>query len=201
MRHNPASRSATISAISGAARSAVTSLTIVAPAASAASATTAFDVSTDSAAPVRARISPSITGTTRSSSTSAATLEAPGRVDSPPMSRIAAPSDSSVRRVRDRARRIEVAAAVGERIRRDVDDPHQRECMAIRVRRPVKRCPGDRWPRRCRARLGICSGAPAGGRLTPGSHPASARCDRSTRAPPPRGHGRRCCSTPGAPAS
>src|SRR4051812_21934915 len=90
MRQQSTSWSATTPASSGSPRNAVTSLTKLAPAASAAAATSAFEVSIDSCAPVAA--SPSITGRTRRSSSSAGTGSAPGRVDSPPMSRISAPS-------------------------------------------------------------------------------------------------------------
>src|SRR5579884_377904 len=74
--------------------SAVTSLTIVAPAWSAAWATSALEVSTHSRAEVPQSASPWMTGSTRAFSSSAVTGAAPGRVDSPPMSRISAPSAS-----------------------------------------------------------------------------------------------------------
>ncbi len=90
-----APRSAQSAAISGSPRRAVTSLTIVAPASSAAAATGAFEVSTETSRPTPA--SPSMTGTTRRSSSSAATGSAPGRVDSPPTSRISAPASASSR--------------------------------------------------------------------------------------------------------
>ena len=57
----------------------------------AARATEAFDVSTEMGASVILR-SASTTGTTRASSTAAGTGVAPGRVDSPPISRISQPS-------------------------------------------------------------------------------------------------------------
>ena len=53
------------------------------------------------------------------------TGSAPGRLDSPPMSRMSAPSREQLLAVRDRAAPASsVAAAVGERIGRDVDDAH-----------------------------------------------------------------------------
>ena len=68
----------------------------------------------------------SSTGTTRRSSSSTETPSEPGRVDSPPTSTIAAPS-STIRRAEATAIvGIEVHAAVGERIRRDVEDAHDR---------------------------------------------------------------------------
>src|SRR4051794_12479091 len=76
-------------------RSAVTSFTIVAPASIAASATTAFEVSIETSSPSRARAS--TTGWTRSSSSPDETASAPGRVDSPPTSRMSAPSAASSR--------------------------------------------------------------------------------------------------------
>ena len=74
-------------------RKAVTSLMISAPAAAAARATAAFEVSTLRAAVVFPA-SFSITGMTRRSSSSTVTAAAPGRVDSPPMSRMSAPSSA-----------------------------------------------------------------------------------------------------------
>src|SRR3954454_2153169 len=95
MRHTSHPASAQTPASSGSERSALTSLTSVAPAPSAARATLAFIVSIESCAPVsRSR---SRTGTTRRRSSSASTGSAPGRVDSPPTSRIAAPSAASSR--------------------------------------------------------------------------------------------------------
>ena len=89
MRQRYAPASATTPASSGSPRRAVTSLTRIAPRSSAARATSAFDVSIESGSspPSRSR-----TGTTRRSSSSAETPSEPGRVDSPPMSTIAAPS-------------------------------------------------------------------------------------------------------------
>src|SRR5688500_5707743 len=85
--------SATSPAMSGSKRKADTSLTMDAPAASARSATSTFVVSIEMSASSPAR--PSITGSTRRSSSSAPTGAAPGRVDSPPMSRMSAPSAAS----------------------------------------------------------------------------------------------------------
>ena len=70
--------------------------------------------------------SPSSTGMTRRSSSSSETSSAPGRVDSPPTSTSAAPSAEQPSRRRHRDRRIDVVAAVGEAVGRDVDDAHHR---------------------------------------------------------------------------
>ena len=89
----------TRAAIPASARNALTSLTRPAPAAIAASATASLDVSTEICG--RAGIGsvalarPAITGRTRRSSSAANTGSAPGRVDSPPTSRISAPSAAS----------------------------------------------------------------------------------------------------------
>ncbi len=96
MRQIGQPRSATRPAIAGSPRRAVTSLTSVAPASRAARATAALVVSIDSSAGVAAARR-SMTGTTRASSSSTDTGSEPGRVDSPPMSRIAAPSSASSR--------------------------------------------------------------------------------------------------------
>ena len=109
----------------GRARSAVTSLTSVAPASSATAATAAFEVSIESCVPAPA--SPATTGSTRAISSAAATGSAPGRVDSPPTSRMSAPLGGQLAAVRDRSLGVEEAAAVGERVGRHVDDPHQPE--------------------------------------------------------------------------
>src|ERR1700676_3674188 len=73
------------------ARKAYTSLTIQAPAATAA-ATTAGLLESMEIAMSDAAAMPSMTGTTRAISTASATAAAPGRVDSPPTSMMAAPS-------------------------------------------------------------------------------------------------------------
>ncbi len=91
MMTSAAPERATTSPRRGSNRSAETSLTIVAPAASAASATTAFEVSMLTGTPERAASSRT-TGTTRRNSSCAETGSAPGRVDSPPTSRMSAPS-------------------------------------------------------------------------------------------------------------
>ena len=119
-------RSAQSAASSGSARSAVTSLTIVAPASSAAAATAAFEVSIETVAPgppgpARA----STTGPTRSSSSLASTASAPGRVDSPPTSRIVGALGGELAAVGDRGLGVEEQAPVRERVGGDVDDPHQ----------------------------------------------------------------------------
>src|SRR6478735_8594841 len=86
---------ATTPAMSGSARPPDTSLTRRAPAATACSATTARVVSTETTAPSAARAA--TTGRTRASSCSTGTRPAPGRVDSPPTSRMSAPSSRSRR--------------------------------------------------------------------------------------------------------
>ncbi len=73
----------------------MTSLTNVAPAAIASRATSSFIVSTLSCVPVSP--SASITGTTRARSSSGGTGSEYGRVDSPPTSRMLAPSSASRR--------------------------------------------------------------------------------------------------------
>jgi hypothetical protein len=77
----------------GSKRKAETSFTIVAPAASAARATASLVVSMDTRSP--AAVSRSTTGSTRAISSASPTGSAPGRDDSPPTSRIAAPSRAS----------------------------------------------------------------------------------------------------------
>jgi hypothetical protein len=88
--------SAATSGASGAKRRAATSFQIVAPAATAARATAGFMVSIEIATSLAARIA-SISGTTRAISSAAGTGVAPGRVLSPPMSRMSAPSSISRR--------------------------------------------------------------------------------------------------------
>src|SRR4051812_14175968 len=95
IRQQPARAPATSPASSGSKRKAETSLTIVAPASSAARATATFVVSIETRGP--APDSCSTTGNTRRSSSSAGTGSAPGRVDSPPTSRMSAPSAASWR--------------------------------------------------------------------------------------------------------
>ncbi len=113
---------ATTSRIAGSASPPETSLTIRAPAASAARATSARMVSTETTA---SRASASITGTTRASSSVTSGRVAPGRVDSPPTSRMSAPSASSRRPWAIADVGVGVETAVGEGVGRDVDDPHQ----------------------------------------------------------------------------
>ncbi len=119
----PQDRPATVFFISGSHCSPLTSFTISAPVSTAARATVALYVSTEMRAPGRKRLISLITGSTRRSSSSAATatfsgaglaaplagapraaasaftasILTPGRVDSPPMSRISAPSSSNCR--------------------------------------------------------------------------------------------------------
>ena len=84
---------ATTLVMSGSNLSALISFTIVAPADRASSATFAFVVSTEIITSLRFLI-PSITGITQSSSSWSGIGLAPGRLDSPPMSMISAPSAS-----------------------------------------------------------------------------------------------------------
>ena len=114
--------SATTLAMCGSARPPETSLTSAAPASSAAAATAARVVSMLIGTPAAA--SSRMTGTTRAISVSASTRPAPGRVDSPPTSMRSAPSAQHAVRVGDRVGPVGVAAAVGERIGRDVEDAH-----------------------------------------------------------------------------
>ena len=96
MTTTPAADSATTAGISGSPRSPVTSLMIAAPASRHARATAALLVSTEIIADV-CHASSATTGSTRRSSSSAGTGCEPGRVDSPPTSRMSAPSDASRR--------------------------------------------------------------------------------------------------------
>src|SRR5918992_5807404 len=93
MRQQSAPWLATRPAMSGAKRNAETSLTSVAPACNAARATSSLVVSMETRWPAAAR--DSTTGSTRSRSSCSATGSAPGLVDSPPTSRIPAPSPAS----------------------------------------------------------------------------------------------------------
>ena len=96
IRHSCAPTAATSSAISEARRAAwLRHLPAWRPRPAPRSATSAFIVSTEICAWTPAATSASITGTTRRDSSSASTGSAPGRVDSPPTSRIDAPSASS----------------------------------------------------------------------------------------------------------
>ena len=111
IRQQSAPAPATTAAISGSPRSAVTSLTSVAPASSAGAATAAFEVSIEIWAPAPRATQPldhrhhaaQLLGL-------GDTGAAPGRVDSPPMSRIVAPSASSSSPCAIAASAVEVAA-------------------------------------------------------------------------------------------
>ncbi len=78
---------------------------------------------------------PSMTGSTRRHSSSMSIGSEPGRVDSPPMSRISAPSASSCSAMGDGGLGCEITAAVGKAVGRDVDDAHDTG--------PVERKAGD----------------------------------------------------------
>jgi len=94
MHTYPAAVPRAMSHMRGPERPASTSLMMVAPASTAASATSAWRVSMESGTRV-SRASARITGSTRASSSSTVTGAAPGRVDSPPRSRMSAPSETS----------------------------------------------------------------------------------------------------------
>ena len=133
------SAAATTSAIVGSPRSAVTSLTSVAPAAIAAAGDRRLrGVDRDLAPASRPRSAPRSPAARGAAPRPRGTGLAPGRVDSPPTSRIAAPSRSSSSAWSIAASRVEVQAAVGERVGGHVDDPHD-----ARIRRrppPRPRC-------------------------------------------------------------
>ena len=84
-----------------------------------------------------------MTGTTRSISSAAGTGSAPGRVDSPPISRMSAPASAIARARAKCLRQAEVQAAVREAVGGHVQDPHEP--------RPVEREAADRRPRRAQA--------------------------------------------------
>ncbi len=72
---------------------------------------------------VRAR-NRAITGTTRRNSSSNSTGWAPGRVDSPPTSMMAAPSSAICTPLRDRIIEPYELPAVRKRVRRDIQHAH-----------------------------------------------------------------------------
>ena len=126
-----------------------------------------IEIETPSAA--SASESPRTTGSVRRSSSAAPTSSAPGRVDSPPTSRISAPCAASSRPWSIAAAGIEVEASVGKGVGGDVDHPHQPDG----VRSPDRSAPHRRQ------RLG--GGALAG-------------CDRPVHVAAP--HGRRLRTGP-----
>jgi len=97
MRTTGTFRAATVDRASGSAVRADTSLTASAPAATAALATAALVVSMVMGTVQPALRMPLMTGTTRAVSSASNTGIAPGRVDSPPTSRMSAPSSASFR--------------------------------------------------------------------------------------------------------
>ena len=122
----------------------VTSLTIVAPESRARRATSAFEVSTEMITPSFA--TPATTGRTRCNSSDSETGVAPGRVDSPPISRMSAPSAINCRACAMAAFGIEELAAVRKAVRRDVHDAHderaiERQCA---IRKPPDGSHADR---------------------------------------------------------
>ena len=125
-----------------------------------------------------------MTGTTRAISSSAPTTAWPGRVDSPPTSRMSAPSATIARAPARRpprpGRRSEQAVA-GERVRRDVDDAHDERPLA-----PVERRRADR-------ERSIRQPPPPSGRSNDGAERPTRPADR----PRPGGRGR--SSAHGAP--
>ena len=108
------SRPTHVATISGSAPSPETSLTTLAPASTAARATSAFIVSIDTGTFTSAATA-SITGITRRSSSAVPTGSAPGRVDSPPTSIIAAP-ESTITRARSTAASSEMNSPPSEKL-------------------------------------------------------------------------------------
>ena len=102
------------------------SLTRLAPALTAAAATSGLTVSTETRAPWAAAgpARASTTGTTRASSTSVSTSSAPGRDDSPPTSIDVGALGQHLETARHRRPEGVVEPAVGEGVRRDVEDAH-----------------------------------------------------------------------------
>ena len=113
----------------GSKRRAETSFTSVAPASSAARATATLVVSIERRAPPSCA-SRSITGSTRRSSSSSPTGSAPGRVDSPPTSRMSAPSADEAQPVLHGGVGVEEQPAVRERVGRHVHDSHDQRLSA-----------------------------------------------------------------------
>ena len=106
------------------------SLTTLAPASSAALATSGFARVDAQGVPGRAFASPSITGTTRRSSSSTSMGSEPGRVDSPPTSTRSAPSSTSRAPWATASSALANMRAVAERVRRDVHDAHHQRAFA-----------------------------------------------------------------------
>ena len=104
---------------------------IAAPLASAAFATSDLDVSMEMGMGyLRPEARDSRIGRTRRSSSSVLTPSDPGRVDSPPMSRMSAPS-SAICQARSTANPwLQEKAFVGERIGSDVQDSHHQRSFA-----------------------------------------------------------------------
>ena len=120
---SPAPVSRTSGSVPGSA-AALTSFTMEAPASIAARATSARRVSTLIGVSGDAARKPSITGTTRSISSAGSTGSAPGRVDSPPTSRMSAPSATKAKTVLHGVVDAAEHAAVTEGVRGHVDDAH-----------------------------------------------------------------------------
>ena len=90
--------------------------------------TAAWRVSMESRSPgcsPRRRARRSRTGSTRPISVAASTAVAPGRVNSPPMSRIEAPALHLIQREGDGGLGVDMLAAVGEAVGRHIDDTHE----------------------------------------------------------------------------
>ena len=138
IRQHSAPPAATSSAISGSARSAVTSLTRLAPAAERRARDGRLGgVDRDlralaGHAPRRCPRSPARRG---AAPRARATGSAPGRVDSPPTSRISAPSPTSSQRRARRGVGVEERAAVGERVGRHVEIPIRRNGRVTAARK------------------------------------------------------------------
>ena len=75
----------------------------------------------------------SMTGITRCSSSSAPGVCAPGRVDSPPISIMSAPSAMSLQAVRDGRVSLAVTATVPEGIRGDIQNTHDQAATGCRT--------------------------------------------------------------------
>ena len=151
--------------------------------------TSALRVSTDTAAPPAA--SWRMTGTIRSISSPSQTGFAPGPVDSPPTSMIAAPCRRHVGARRRGRRRVGELPAVGEAVGRHVDDAHHLRlveadgALAELQRRPRRR---QRLPLRghvlVEAALRSPRPAPARSTRACGLRPASARPRQNQFSPP-----------------
>ncbi len=81
-----------------------------------------------------------MTGTTRAISSSAVTRLLPGRVDSPPMSMMSAPSAASFLSLAKSGVGISELSAVGKAVRRDVQNRHHDRARQVDL--AARRFPG-----------------------------------------------------------